>query len=453
MSDSALFAVAMLAQAGFAQGAPTAMPPQLPEAPSSSPSWQRSPQLPVVHLGTPHPEVHAPEVSPKIAPALSPAGFAQGAPTVMPPQLPEAPSSSPSWQRSPQLPAVHLGTPHPEVHAPEVSPEVAPARSPAGFAQGAPTAMPPQLPEAPPSPPNWQRSPQLPAVHLGTPHPEIHVPAVAPAVAPAVPIAPAGPIAPRPVAPRSNSELYYQRLAALRAGKLYTRLPSDSFAAAWQGMTQKPTYAQWRRLLAAEARAVAGGQGNNDLAVLVGDSISLWYPSDRLPRQQLWLNQSISGETTRGVLNRLSDFAAPRAQTIYVLAGVNDLKNGFSNAEILGNMRAIMLRLRQLHPRAQIIVQSILPTQSPLIPNQRIADLNQQLAAIAQQSGVSFLNLHDQFTDANAHLRPELTTDGIHLTALGYAIWQEALQQTALVMARNSWYATRQKTDGNMSPF
>ncbi len=382
MSDPALLAAAVLAQAGFAQGATTATPPQSPEPPPSPMSWQRSPQLPAVHLGTIRPEVHAPEIAPEAAPALTPAGFAQGAPTAMQPQLPEAPPSPPNWQRSPQLPAVHLGTIRPEVHAPEIAPEIAPEVAPA----------------------------------------------LTPALAPEVPV-------PRPVAPRSNSELYYQRLAALQAGKLYTRLPSDSFAAAWQGMTQKPTYAQWRRLLAAEARAVAGGQGNNQLAVLVGDSISLWYPSDRLPRQQLWLNQSISGETTRGILNRLPDFAAPRAQTIYLLAGVNDLKNGFSNAEILGNLRAIMLRLRQLHPRAQIIVQSILPTQSPLIPNQRIAGLNQQLAAIAQQSGVTFLNLHAQFADTSNHMRPELTTDGIHLTALGYATWQSALQQTAQLIA------------------
>ncbi len=238
------------------------------------------------------------------------------------------------------------------------------------------------------------------------------------------------PVTATPLGPRSNTELYYQRQAALYAGKLYTRQPVDSFASAWQGATQKPTYRQWRRLLAAEARAVARGQGRNRLAILVGDSISLWYPSDRLPQNQLWLNQSISGETTRGILNRLADFAPPRAHTIYLLAGVNDLKQGFSDAEILGNLRTIMVRLRAYHPQAQIVVQSILPTQSPLISNARIVGLNQQLAAIAQQSGVNFLNLHPQFADATAHLRPELTTDGIHLTALGYATWQNALQQT-----------------------
>lgn len=258
------------------------------------------------------------------------------------------------------------------------------------------------------------------------------VPAIAPLAA--------RPLVNPPVAaapgPRSNTELYYQRQAALYAGKLYTRQPIHSFAAAWQGATQKPTYRQWRRLLAAEARAVTRGQGNNRLAILVGDSLSLWYPSDRLPQNQLWLNQSISGETTRGILNRLADFAPPRAHTIYLLAGVNDLKQGFSDAEILGNLRTIMLRLRYYHPQAQIVVQSILPTQSPLISNARIVGLNRQLAAIAQQSGVNFLNLHPQFADAKAHLRPELTTDGIHLTALGYATWQNALQQTTWVARR-----------------
>jgi lysophospholipase L1-like esterase len=331
--------------------------------------------------------------------------------------------------RSPFAVAEPIPTVQPETNEPLSSFSFADPRLPA---RGPSAAFPhsPRLPSQNPTVPQNQLMPQRP---VGT-RTAIAPPTV---FAPRTTLPPQPAIVPPPIiAPRNNTELYYQRLAALQAGKLYTRLSTDSFAAAWQGASQSPTYRQWRRLLAAEARAVAWGQGSNRLAVLVGDSISQWYPSDRLPQHQLWLNQSISGDTTRGILNRLPDFAGTRPQTIYVMAGVNDLKNGVADPEILGNLRGIILGLRQQHPQAQVIVQSILPTQSPRIPNHRIVGLNQQLAAIAQSQGATFLDLHTHFTNAQDQIRPELTTDGIHLTALGYATWQTALQQTGLLLAR-----------------
>ncbi|NEO16948.1 MULTISPECIES: GDSL-type esterase/lipase family protein [unclassified Moorena] len=244
--------------------------------------------------------------------------------------------------------------------------------------------------------------------------------------------------------PKSGTELYYQRLAALRAGKLYTRLPAHSFSSFWaKGLNHKgvpltkPTYQQWKQLLAQEARAVAYGQGNNRLSMVVGDSLSLWLPAQGLPNYQLWLNQGISGENTSQILSRLSAFSQTRPDTIYVMAGINDLRQGKTDQVILNNLRQITRQLRQNHPQAQLIIQSILPTRATAISNQRIRNLNQQIAQIAQQEGAAYLNLHKLFTDSKGQMQHNLTTDGIHLTPLGYQVWQEALQYTESLIAAN----------------
>lgn len=240
------------------------------------------------------------------------------------------------------------------------------------------------------------------------------------------------------VLPRSGRQLYWQRVAALRSGRLYTRLPIDSFHEIWLRATSNPTDAQWRRLLALEAKAATSGQGNRRLSVMVGDSLSLWFPSDRLPAGQLWLNQAISGETTQAILQRLPTFSAARPQAIYVMAGVNDLKQGATDNEILWNLRQIARRLKQTHPGARIVLQSILPTYTTMVPGNRIGWLNQRLAAIAQEDGVAFLDLYTQFTDEDGNLRPELTTDGLHLNANGYATWQAQLAQADTWLAQGS---------------
>lgn len=236
--------------------------------------------------------------------------------------------------------------------------------------------------------------------------------------------------------PRSGVQLYYQRWAALRAGRLYTRLPGDSFRDFWSKATGQPSYEQWRKLLTLEARAVAKGQGSNRLGVLLGDSLSLWFPSDRLPSDALWLNQSVSGDTTRGVLQRLPDFSKTRPAIIYVMAGINDLKQGASDREILWNLQQIIQRLQQAHSQARIVVQSILPTRHPNISNQRIQQLNRYLAAIAHDRGAVYLDLYPQFVDDQGQLQPEFTTDGLHLNAYGYETWRSALQQVELRIAR-----------------
>ena len=113
--------------------------------------------------------------------------------------------------------------------------------------------------------------------------------------------------------PDSGSQLYVQRRLALQSGRSSTRLSPDAYADQWSQASRPPTYQDWQRLLAQEARAIAGGQGNNRLEVVVGDSFGLWLPPDMLPRDRLWLNQSISGDTTAGILQRISAFANTRA--------------------------------------------------------------------------------------------------------------------------------------------
>ncbi|NJR70285.1 MAG: acylhydrolase [Synechococcales cyanobacterium CRU_2_2] len=244
--------------------------------------------------------------------------------------------------------------------------------------------------------------------------------------------------------PRSGPQLYYQRLAAIKAGRLYTRLPADSFRAQWLNTRAHPDYKQWTQLLAIEARAVSKGQGNNRLSIVLGDSLSQWLPMQTLPHSQIWLNQGISGDTTRGILQRVSAFKDTSPSSIYVMAGVNDLKNGTTDREVLGNLQRIMRQLRANHPKAQVFVQSILPTDTPQVSNDRIRQINTQLATIARQENVTYLNLHNQFTNEAGNLNARLTTDGIHLSPEGYGLWQSILRNMEhwVALNRNLGYPT-----------
>ena len=227
--------------------------------------------------------------------------------------------------------------------------------------------------------------------------------------------------------PTNGSQMYRFRQAALGAGQLFTRTPPQRYVNQWQGDGESPTHSQWRSLLAREAAVMAHAQGPNRLTLVIGDSLALWLPADTLPQNRFWLNQSISGETTHQIRQRLPDFAGTRPDTIHLMAGINDLRQGATDGDVVQNINQILLHLRQQHPQARVILHSILPTRLESLPRDRIALINRHLAYVANQRGADFLDLQATFTDDQGQLRRELTTDGLHLSRQGYAIWQAAL--------------------------
>jgi len=301
-----------------------------------------------------------------------------------------------------------------------------------------------------PTPPNTLSTPPPPSVASGTAT-AANIPATLPApvelptVSRSVPLptvrapqfsGPTAVAANAPVAvstpryggrPSNGAELYRQRQLALWSGRSYTRIAPDAYADRWRNASRQPTYQDWKNLLAQEAHALASGQGQNRLEVIVGDSFGLWLPPELLPRDRLWLNQSISGDTTAGILQRVGTFANTRATTIHLMAGANDLKNGVPEAQIVSNLQRTVTILQRQHPQARIIVYPVLPTRRAEIANDRVRSLNTRLAQMTQQRGVEYRNIHHWFQDDWGHLHPDLTTDGLHLNPQGYALWQQAI--------------------------
>jgi len=196
-------------------------------------------------------------------------------------------------------------------------------------------------------------------------------------------------------------------------------------------------YQQWVALL--ETEAVAAAQ--TDLprqTLLLGDSISLWFPAALLPGRRTWLNQAISGENSSGLLNRLPLLNQNEVESAFIMIGINDLIWGRSETDLTNNLRAIIRYLQAQHPQAQIVVQSILPHSGPAatwegrdrllaLPLERIVAVNAQFKQIAAETGVEYLDLYPLFVNGEGFLRADLTTDGLHLNANGYLVWRSAL--------------------------
>lgn len=213
------------------------------------------------------------------------------------------------------------------------------------------------------------------------------------------------------------------------------------------GQRHKWTYQQWVTQLGREAEAAAANRPPK-LSVLAGDSLSMWFPTKLLPPDRIWLNQGISGETSVGLLKRLQLFDRTLPDTVFVMIGINDLLRGTSDEGILDNQRQIIRDLRWAHPKAQVVLQSILPHSGEqstwenrdrllAIPNSRIRAINRRLKEIANSENVSYLDLQPLFADADGYLPTELSTDGLHLNDRGYLVWRSALQMFSQMQLKN----------------
>lgn len=228
-----------------------------------------------------------------------------------------------------------------------------------------------------------------------------------------------------------------QRLgAAFPSNQLMAQTPDDETVEL--GDRLKLNYQQWVMLLSQEAQVAAKTQPDR-LYILLGDSISLWFPAELLPPQKNWLNQGISGETSAGLLRRLELIDDTEPKAIFVMIGINDLLKGVKDETVIANQTLILRYLKQQHPNTKIVLQSILPHSGAnatwegrdrlsQTPNNRIRDLNARLREVAETEGVLFLDLYPLFADEGGALRLNLSSDGLHLNRNGYQLWQTALR-------------------------
>lgn len=98
---------------------------------------------------------------------------------------------------------------------------------------------------------------------------------------------------------------------------------------------------------------------------------------------------------------------------------------------------AVVDRLRELQPDADIYLQSLIPVneeicvetgQPDYITNAQIAVYNGIIEEIAAEKEVYYVNVKEAMVDENGVLPADASSDGIHFHKDGYKIWYEYLK-------------------------
>jgi lysophospholipase L1-like esterase len=227
---------------------------------------------------------------------------------------------------------------------------------------------------------------------------------------------------------------------------------------------------------------------NKDAEILfIGDSQVSLADWNALLGAPLVANRGIEGDTTAGVLARLSDDADFGGETVILWIGTNDVLQGegaegiaariiaaakelgdpadrrlqigdggggnaeIGNAEMLkGDGRSEMEDGEEEGGKAEsgnaemlkgtenrrVIVMSVAPMAEWVARaaerNLVVAEVNERLAAAAPSNGFTFVDLDPVLSDGLGYLRGDMTSDGVHLGAAAYRGIVEKLEEAAL---------------------
>lgn len=171
--------------------------------------------------------------------------------------------------------------------------------------------------------------------------------------------------------------------------------------------------------------------------VLIGDSIIELFPTELFDcSERKVYNRGISGDTSDRLSERMEVNALNIAPSrIFILIGTNDLSHRVAKVTTLRNVEAIIDKCLAANV-AEIYISSILPVNKSVSrnavnirSNADIREQNDKISALCKEKGVFYVDLHSAICDECGEFKAELTFDGLHPNAKGFAVMYGVLEK------------------------
>jgi lysophospholipase L1-like esterase len=178
----------------------------------------------------------------------------------------------------------------------------------------------------------------------------------------------------------------------------------------------------------ANAKLAAPAAGENRI-VFMGDSITEGWHLDQSFPARPYINRGISGQTTPQMLLRFrQDVIDLHPKAVVILAGTNDVAGNtgpMTPEETEGNIKS-MAELASSNG-IRVVLCSIPPARAfpwrPTVqPVEAILAINAWIKGYAAEKGYPYVDYHTAAKDADNGLPLNLSKDGVHPNAAGYAV-------------------------------
>ncbi len=191
--------------------------------------------------------------------------------------------------------------------------------------------------------------------------------------------------------------------------------------------------------------ALASPAPGEQRVVFMGDSITdgwgRWKGTGDFFPGKPYVNRGISGQTTPQMLVRFEqDVVHLHPAAVVILAGTNDIagNTGPSTPEMIEDNIAAMAGIAKAEGIAVVLAPITpairYPWKPEIEPVAPIRAVNEWMRQFCRQTGCTYLDYCSAMEDDKGGMLPELSSDGVHPLAKGYAI-MSPLAEAAIARA------------------
>ena len=174
--------------------------------------------------------------------------------------------------------------------------------------------------------------------------------------------------------------------------------------------------------------------------IFIGDSIVEYFPlQELLGTTKTIVNRGIRGYQTGLLLDNLdAHLYGDAVDQIVILIGTNDIGKDIPMSQTLNNLESVIQTISRDYPLSQIKLVSILPVNEGedfkqtvyIRTNEKIKAWNQAYQNLASAyMQVEFVPVFENLLDQKGQLKSDFTTDGLHLSVLGYQALSSTLKK------------------------
>lgn len=176
--------------------------------------------------------------------------------------------------------------------------------------------------------------------------------------------------------------------------------------------------------------------------VFTGSSLMEMFPVEKFAAEEgpdfpIVYNRGVGGWRTEEMLACLNEMVIGlQPRRVFISIGTNDLSDGsVTIADLIGRYRQILTTILADVPGVEIILMAYYPINYEaaaesmkaclrIRTNERIADANRAVAALAEELHLRFIDVSAPLKDDQGRLKAEYTIEGMHIYEAGYrAIW------------------------------
>ncbi|AEG61862.1 GDSL-type esterase/lipase family protein [Desulforamulus ruminis] len=194
-------------------------------------------------------------------------------------------------------------------------------------------------------------------------------------------------------------------------------------------MAAQAKYQDWDRYVARYQEENKYLQYEGGVIVLLGDSLTEFFPLDELRKRYNIINRGIRMDAVADADSRLkASVLDAKPQTVLIMLGTNDVcAYWLEPEEVVKRYRSLLERIQTELPETKIVVQSVLLTRDANY-NNYIRPINDGLVNLCREMNIAFLD-HNPGLIEGDRLGAKFTTDGIHLSQAGYDLLADNIRK------------------------